>query len=377
MSLGQADLAVRIGAITILLLLASLLFRQRRALGAPAWLFPPLALCLSGFLAGNTPEASLRPDGVAGAAANLASGFAVVFLWWFCLACFDTRFRLRGTVLAVGLLWAFMAAMDRGLFGSAAADIDWSYLLVVLGFAIVAHLVWRLVSERGGDLVQRRHDARILVAILLGGQLLVDLAADVLFGFAWRPIAFSSAQNLAILGFGVWLAARLLTIRTEAFSFGGIVGPPATTTPMIGADMFPEEDALRPRLRALIEEERVFLDSELTFAGFVERMGAPERIVRRLINHELGFDHFRTFLNHYRVAEARRRLRDPLRSGDKLIAVALDSGFASLASFNRVFRDMEGCAPSRFREAARVEGIDEAAGEKAPVPGFEQRSAMF
>ena len=81
-------------------------------------------------------------------------------------------------------------------------------------------------------------------------------------------------------------------------------------------------------------------------------MGAPDRTVRRLINHQLGYDHFRTFLNAHRMDEARRRLSDPAHRHDKLIAVAMDSGFASLASFNRVFRDAEGCSPGAWRDAA-------------------------
>ncbi len=104
-----------------------------------------------------------------------------------------------------------------------------------------------------------------------------------------------------------------------------------------------------------MEMDRVFLDPDLTFAAFVARMGATERAVRTLINHDLGHDHFRTFLNHYRVAEARRRLADP-NCDDKLVAVAMDSGFASLASFNRAFRQIEGCAPSAYRAAARQNG---------------------
>src|SRR3546814_15329713 len=84
---------------------------------------------------------------------------------------------------------------------------------------------------------------------------------------------------------------------------------------------------------------------------FVQRMNAPERAVRKLVNHELGFDHFRSFLHHYRVIEARRLLADPRRSADKLIAIALASGFASLPSFNRVFRATEACTPSHYNDA--------------------------
>jgi AraC-like DNA-binding protein len=49
---------------------------------------------------------------------------------------------------------------------------------------------------------------------------------------------------------------------------------------------------------------------------------------------------FHTFPTHYRVAEARRRLAERGHT-DKLITIAMVSGFASLASFNRAFRMIE------------------------------------
>ncbi|WP_413062082.1 helix-turn-helix domain-containing protein [Sphingomonas carotinifaciens] len=353
MNIGQLDAAIRAGAVVTILLLAWLLFGARRRIGLPAALFAPLGLCLSGFVLGNTPIAALAPAGKVGAIAHTVSGFAVVFLWWFCLSCFDSRFSLKGSVLGVGLAWAAIAAVDRGLLGDALAGRGLSLLLVPLGFAIVGHMVWRLLAERQGDLIQQRHDARIMVAVLLGGMLFIDLAADALFGFAWRPLAFAMTQNAMALAFGLWLAGRLLTVRADVLTFGVIAKPPllAEPAPQPG---FQHDGELHRRLSGLMETERVFLNPELTFAAFVESMGASERTVRTLINHELGYDHFRTFLNNYRVAEARRLLGDRNRD-DKLITIALDSGFASLASFNRAFRTIEGRTPSDYRTAARQE----------------------
>lgn len=349
--MGQLDAALRAGAAGTIVLLAWLLFGQRRRVGLPATLFAPLVLCIAGFVIGNTPMTSLVPAGLVGTVAHTMSGFTVLFLWWFCLSCFDSRFRLGGGVLGVGLGWAALAALDRGLLGEAFAGRGLSVLLVPFGFTIVGHLVWRLLAERQGDLIQHRHDARIMVAVLLGGMLFIDLAADALFGFAWRPLAFAMTQNAMILAFGLWLASRLLTVRTDVLTFGVVkeARSPVGAAPRLR----PRHDGeLYRRLSVLMETERVFLDPELTFVAFVKRMGAPERAVRTLINHELGYDHFRTFLNHHRVAESRRLLGDQDRA-EKLIAVALDSGFASLASFNRAFRAIEGCTPSDYRMANR------------------------
>jgi AraC-like DNA-binding protein len=361
MIIGQLDLALRLGTVSIMFLLAWLLLAQRGRIGQPAVLFTPLAVCLAGFVLGNTPLALLQPAGPIGNFADAAAGFTVIFLWWFALSCFDSRFRLQGGVLRVGLVWAAIAAADRGLFGNRLADAGLSQGLVVIGFGIVSHLVWRLLDERQGDLIEHRYHARVLVAVLLGGMLLIDLTADALLGFGWRPLAFSMAQNAMILGFGVWLAGRILTVHDDVLTFGVAGQGPVPNSPAPDADHGRNEELYR-RLNVLIESERVHLDPDLTFAGLVARMSAPERAVRTLINRQLGFDHFRAFLNHHRVAEARRLLEDPSRD-DKLIAIALDSGFASRATA----RAPIGRRRARLRQAVHP----------SRKPGFEERKSAF
>ncbi|GAA0748843.1 MULTISPECIES: hypothetical protein [Sphingomonas] len=89
-------------------------------------------------------------------------------------------------MLGIGLAWVAIDAVDRGLLGDALAGTGLSFLLVPMGFAIVGHLVWRLIAERQGDLIQQRHDAGILVAVLLGGMLFID----------WRPMRCSASPGV-------------------------------------------------------------------------------------------------------------------------------------------------------------------------------------
>lgn len=70
---------------------------------------------------------------------------------------------------------------------------------------MVAHLAWRLIRDRPGDLIDERRKARVLVVLLLGGQFLADLIIDVVMGFDWQPRAFSIVQNAALLAFTGWL----------------------------------------------------------------------------------------------------------------------------------------------------------------------------
>lgn len=331
----EIDVIVRVAGATLLLWAAVAPGGQTRA--RPY--FIPLAICLAGFLAGNTPDAGLRLTGPPGSVAALIAGYGAAFLWWWCLAVFDRSFRPRGAVLALGVAWIAVASLDRGLFGAALEGIGLSWLLIAMGLAMVGHLAWRLLRDVGDDLIDRRRRARVLVVAVAAAQLLADMALDLAMGFEWGPRWFMILQNGALLAFTGWLLSLDLvrgpTVRRK---------PPAA-----GAEPDP---VLAARLKTLMEVQRIHLDPDLDFEAFVRAMGAPERTVRRLINRELGHDHFRTFLNAHRVDEARRRLADPAHREDKLIAVAMDSGFNSLASFNRVFKEMEGRTPSAFRDAA-------------------------
>lgn len=353
MSPQELDIVVRVAGTTLLLWAAALPGRIRS--GAQTF-FIPLAICLAGFLAGNTPDEALQLSGPAGRIAVILAGYAAVFLWWWCLAVFDPRFRPRGLVLAAGAIWVIVASADRGLFGEALAGRGLSWVLIALGLLMIAHLGWRLLRDRAEDLIDRRRRARGVVVAFLAIQLLADFAVDLVFGLDWGPRAFTILQNAALLIF----VGGLLSLGSRRQA---VPPPPQSLVGMDGP-----EKALTKRLETLMLTERIYLNPDLTFDDFVRAMGAPERTVRRLINQVLGHDHFRTFLNTYRVEEAKRRLSEPARREDKLIAIALDSGFASLPSFNRVFRDMQGCAPGAYRSAALT---------TAGSPSSEDSSAAF
>src|SRR3546814_14646012 len=126
-----------------------------------------------------------------------------------------------------------------------------------------------------------------MVALLLGGLLLIDLSVDLLFGFAWRPLPFAMVQNAAILGFSIWLAGQVLGVSSGVLSFDGVQLAAPRPLPA-GIEDRMVDDGLRQRLVTLIEEDRISLDPELPVAVFVQRMNAPERAVRKAVNQDRG-----------------------------------------------------------------------------------------
>ena len=96
----------------------------------------------------------------------------------------------------------------------------------------------------------------------------------------------------------------------------------------------------------------VFLDQGLTIGELAKRMNMPEHRLRRLINQELGYRNFAAFINDHRIEEAKRRLSEPDTAREQITSLAFDLGYASLAPFNRAFRERIGMSPSQYREKA-------------------------
>ncbi len=106
---------------------------------------------------------------------------------------------------------------------------------------------------------------------------------------------------------------------------------------------------------ATIEAGEWWRDETLTRERLAERLGTSPRTLSRALN-EGRSQSFHDFINGLRVQAVQRELADPASNRD-LLQVALDAGFSSKASFNRVFKAGTGMTPSRYREMARSERL--------------------
>ena len=112
------------------------------------------------------------------------------------------------------------------------------------------------------------------------------------------------------------------------------------------------DEANRPLLASLthlMTAERAYRQDGLAIATLAARVGVPEYRLRRLINRSLGFRNFNSFVNSYRIAEAKAALGDPQQAELPVLTIALDAGFSSLGPFNRAFKADTGLTPSEFR----------------------------
>jgi AraC-like DNA-binding protein len=106
------------------------------------------------------------------------------------------------------------------------------------------------------------------------------------------------------------------------------------------------------RVQAVMETQQVWREEGLTIASLSVRVNVPEAQLRRLINDQLGYRNFPSFVNAHRVAAAKARLADPDEARVAVSAIAFELGFGSLGPFNRAFREETGVSPSEWRRQA-------------------------
>jgi len=123
--------------------------------------------------------------------------------------------------------------------------------------------------------------------------------------------------------------------------------PALPTAEMPPAQLAPELLVWRDKLLALMAEEQPWLEPELTLTEVAKRLRIAPALLSKVINSGCG-QNFNDFVNAYRVREAQRLLADPRFAHYSLVGVALESGFNSRSTFNRVFKKVTGQAPSEL-----------------------------
>jgi len=219
-----------------------------------------------------------------------------------------------------------------------------------------------------GGMRPRRPGPRrtLLVVLVLGfGLALSFVALDAWFGpFAYSELWYAFGVRgglvfgLAVVGLqashGATRPAPAGWARDIALARQtALASPPAAQpaalpeAPPRPAELPAELVPVRERLLALMADERPWLEPELTLAGLALRLHLHPAQLSRLINLGCG-QGFSDFVNTYRVAEAQRKLADPRFAHYSLVGVALESGFNSKSTFNRVFKKLTGQAPGEL-----------------------------
>lgn len=108
-----------------------------------------------------------------------------------------------------------------------------------------------------------------------------------------------------------------------------------------------EVPGLKKKLLDFLEQEKPYLNNSLSIGELAESIEIPTYQLSQLINDKLGKTFFE-LINSYRVDEVKQRFFDPKYSNLTLLGIAMECGFNSKASFNRIFKQLTNQTPTEY-----------------------------
>ncbi|MEP2988306.1 MAG: AraC family transcriptional regulator [Parasphingorhabdus sp.] len=274
---------------------------------------------------------------------DLISLITPFWIWLFARRLFEREtpnwlLALLGTIYLVG--WALAQTVDIGSGPG-------FYIIHITSLVLVVDLIYVALSGLGDDLVSRRRLIRIYLPILIGLQSGGILLYELIFGNGVSPF-FIQVTNATLIYLLV-LFGGIALLKTDPELL--VVTDDQKTEETEKLALSPSETVLHDKLQVAMHDGQ-YREPGLTIKSLAQSLGAPEHRLRALINQKLGHRNFSSFLNGFRIKEAREKLADREMVDIPILTIAMDLGYNSLAPFNRAFRSESGQTPSDFRKAS-------------------------
>ncbi len=340
-----ADVALRYTTLGLLFGLAILVARDERQ-STSGCLLIGLCISLMALMISWTP-AALDVPGPVRFMARIIDMPNTVLAWLFLKSIMDDRFKLDAKHIFAAMLYcAGYAIIWFNHYKVTSIGEPWIAVAVnIYALLLFAHLVYLIIRDWRGDVIEERRKARlafvVITTCLVSFLILSELTLDSLGRPTLNALKVGVTLLLALSGY-VWF----LQIRPNHIAF-------ASYTPNSQPLEFSEqEQKIVHALDVELEEKQAWSEPRLTINTLAKRIGVGEHVLRKFINIRLGYRNFSQYLRGYRLAYAKMLLADPAKRDHQILEIALDCGFNSISTFNRVFKEAEGQSPKEFRQQA-------------------------
>jgi AraC-like DNA-binding protein len=352
------DHALRGGAMVLQLLIATLLIRHH-ARSLAARLGAAFALGVAAYAVCSWPGFAAHAVIWFAPILAICIGNSLVF-WLFARALFDDDFAYRWWHAAAWIALATVGLLEVLLLipggFSLAGVVGIALSLSSLAFAALA--VGQTLLGWRADLIEGRRLLRVFVVGGTAGYIAIIGTVELALRGGPPPAIASAANAAGLVAMASVIAWLLFRVAGDGLFPEPRAGSAkaAGAAPVIG-DVLQDAGREAPDPKALhslervMTSERIYRQEGLTIGVLAVKLGLPEYKLRQLINQGLGYRNFNTYLNHYRIEEAKAALADAAQAEVPVLTIAMDAGFQSLNPFNRAFKAATGLTPTEYRRS--------------------------
>ncbi|MEE9362533.1 MAG: helix-turn-helix domain-containing protein [Cellulophaga sp.] len=144
--------------------------------------------------------------------------------------------------------------------------------------------------------------------------------------------------TILILSFSIWAINNLWLFigENEKYSKSGLSNQKAET--------------YISNLDSLMEKEKLYLNPELNLQKLSLQLDISSKLLSQAIN-QVKKENYSQYITKYRIKEAKRLLALPKFKEYTIAAIAFDSGFNSISSFNSAFKKIERLTAIEYRQS--------------------------
>jgi AraC-like DNA-binding protein len=240
------------------------------------------------------------------------------------------RWHLGLSFLLIGIGVAFPYSMYRPswAFSIHAIHAFWLCYLLAAG-----KLLWQTRREWFNAGHRMSTSTLLLLSVFAGSYVMLAAYASTPFtSYIVGALSFTFSLHVAVLVF---------MLRKETSS-------PSDAKQKYRNSRLTQEDALAvlATLEQLMTGQKSYLNPNLSLAQLAKRAGCTQAMVSQVLNDKLSRS-FNTYVNEYRIAEAKQLLTDEPQLN--LDIVAERCGFNSSSTFFSTFKKVVGQTPASFR----------------------------
>lgn len=224
-------------------------------------------------------------------------------------------------------------------------DGTWVSLLIYVGLSLrLLQRYGRYVQENFSETSQltlRWLQVLLIGLVLICGQWTYEVILRDRFNSYYTHDDSYWMLGVALVSMGV-VGLRQRNMAQAQFH------PTTTPEPTAPKKIIPDVNADHlDRVRRAMDVDKLYLNPTLTLTELAAHVGLTPKVVSGVINAGLN-QSFNDFVNAHRVDEVKQRLKTNDLTRFTLLGIALESGFNSKTTFNRIFKAHTGQSPSAF-----------------------------
>jgi len=261
----------------------------------------------------------------------------------------DLVFRLCLLVYAILIKTAVLHGINAGKIDAVYRPVAMALMVIVFWYFLIKAI--RLFKKQQIQISGSQPSAEQTLAtkwtriLLIAMTLIATVWALTIFSsvlFNITRLAFFAPIEIILVIFVYWIGLRGYQQTRVVY----VNEQKAAKTYVDSIDPDEAEKCIR-LLKDAMDTDKLYLDPELTVNKLADHLSISPKMISAVLNGQLKKG-FSAFVNEYRVAEVKEKMLHPGNNHITLAGLARDSGFNSVATFQRVFKAAETMSPKEF-----------------------------